>query len=176
MLLYFFGIKQFSYFHIQNNGLTLIMNSNQDHLEYYLQNDHHKYDPHIVHPSNILPGIALCESYENKDYQGSCLFLARQMFGLDHGITCVRKNVDYYHAYNFTTYTANKIHRKYFNDFKYLEYFINCFEEKQSELCIDINTYVDMTHLKGEEFFSQQGITCDSFTDKQRKAFLDMLN
>lgn len=172
------GITRFSFCQIDNTGQGILLHSYPKQLEYYLNQKHYLYDPHIVHPDNILTGAALWASYDDLNYQGVVLPSSERLFQSYYGLSYIRKNNTDFCAYLFSTYEQNHgIFSSYYNYFEQIELFINFFDAQLQGIVEDLqNAKVDLHKLKGERFTNQPGITQGTITKKQQEEFLALLN
>lgn len=120
-------LSYFDYARNYYNGKSFILATDLDYVHYFVNHDCYNSSP----PPLITPGQHLWQSYINLGF----LHDVQSDFNYDHGITFIRKHIEYEEIFNFASYSVNrKILSVYLNRLEILDQFINYFLDKAANL------------------------------------------
>ena len=157
-------ISYFSFFSIyplEDAKKLLIICPNTSFLRQYFYRKYYLYDPHIVDPNKLEEGAALWSAYSNSNYQGKYLYKLKENFGIDNGLSLIRKNQTKCYIFCFGVSKTNT--RFFYNIFRnvvllkcFTDYFLN---EGNKIIEGFSKSSIDICDLKGKGFFLQKGIS-----------------
>jgi len=121
-----FQINYFDHARFYPNGNMLLLFSNRDYVNFFINH------PIYKSPTNyITPGMHLWNSYIDLAFLGQ----VKEEFRHDHGLTIAIEKSEYIEIYNFATIANNnKIYDLYLNNQDMLYKFISFFQEKAKKI------------------------------------------
>jgi hypothetical protein len=151
----------FSIFPLKNAKSLITISLNPCVLSRYFTKEYYLYDPHVVTPDNLEEGAVLWSTYNDGDYQGKYLYDLKENFGINNGVSLIRKKQTECYIFCFGTSKTNvRFFYNVFSNVILLKYFADYFLSEGVDIIkIFSKNAIDIHQLKGKVFLSQKGIT-----------------
>lgn len=101
----FFGVTDVAAFFAEGDQLINI-HTNTKWMEFCMEKEYYKEDPHIIEPEQLNPGFTVCSYYPSEQYL-SGLVKDSMDFGMYHGVTYIHPRKNGYHAVSLDTAKEN---------------------------------------------------------------------
>jgi DNA-binding CsgD family transcriptional regulator len=156
----YFGVTDIGYVNVEDGNKIINIHTNAAWIGHYMQNEYYRLDPHIANPDLMDTGFAIGANYTQDDYIHGLYKDASFKFGMYYGISYVEKSKRGYQAYCFTTTSKNiAMQTKIMNSQAVIKKFVNYMTDRLQPILLSMeDTRVNVELLKGERFFTQEGI------------------